>query len=447
MKKILLLIFIGVSILCQATETNLVDADSASFPYVLKNVEGSGNTLRATIFDKRESKTFTVKKGDRLKSLDESEAELTQARDFISSTMVDKKKREILKDMKNDFSKYSIPVPDFSLLHLDPLEDFLNISDKELQSNLAYLEVIDIQNDHILIKDPFRHINFKLYKNIENNQTFSKELNFKDIQLKKVSVPIMVDSIRDNDYGPLIKLSDCSLSGAYDDKYMYLYIEYDLKEPTAKHSDIYFMSYNEETLSMFYEGIKFPSYLEFDIMLSDEKEYIDYINGKRSEVDIDLWKWEYANNVNKNIPDFYVNITRNKKKLPADSDMETDNIKDSQGRNNYIYIKPDKGSVPSVFTFAPDFEQFRPISKIFIPAKINFNPTESQKDIIISSYLNNDNKESPFYQGKIRIELKRKLNTGNKDDIKISSGSTMLFKFYRPISDSIGFNDSFRLNF
>ena len=159
---------------------------------------------------------------------------------------------------------------------------------------------------------------------------------------------------------------------------------------------------------------------------------------------MDLWYWTYVNSINKNIPDFSVEMRKTRKDT---QDSEEAIFKDQNGKENYLYIRPDKGIMAEAFSYEPDFDQFMPYTKLFLPVKLNFSSSESQSDVIISTRLSNDNQDSPYFHGKAIIEIKRRLNTKNSDDIKINKGDSILFRLFNNQTKDVGFDEAFRLNF
>ncbi|MGM0608831.1 MAG: hypothetical protein ACQESP_10480 [Candidatus Muiribacteriota bacterium] len=393
------------------------------FPYqLIEVVQKSEGEYEARLYSEIEEKNITVNVGDKVRGFNFTTVERKQLNEEGESSFknqVESTYQEKLKEFsqQNNFKK-----PSFEDLNLGSIFSEIELDEEELGELEKVIEITQITPQQVVLFDTLRQ-----HKFILSNREFFEEkfklktnLNPVDLNIQKTQERIIVDANRDDIYPELVSSEDFNITGAFDDKYFYLYIEHIIAEPVMKSSEAYLLRASEGLI--YYDTYRPDDFLHLIFTLSEESALTDFVRRNKTEVNVDVWDWKYIYKYNKFLNDMF-GVFSQRKTDKGSHYVEYPVISDD-GRDKFLYLTDDEG-----FESFFDTTIYSPTNftgNYFIPQVLAPSPGLSKEDVIIALDFEEANKQSLFISGKIKIELKRPLNTGFGDDIQIRPGSSYI---------------------
>ena len=446
MKKINLLfclIFISILTFCQGVSQFVIVDNDVEFVYRITEIkETSPNVFNANLFSTIDNKNITVKQGDFLSGFNFTDDDLKIFNDIAKESAVSNKKREIENELSTFFKSKNLKIPEFSHLLLDDVIRMTEADKNRVDDLKKTIVVKEIRSGHVILEDSFRKLSFKLIFTPEDK--YQMKVNYKTTELDvvKTSSRIVVDGIKDSSYGKSVNVNGFEISTLYDNENIYFYIEYIYDEPVMKTEDLYIMKYNEDTESFYYDPVKADVFSQFVFVFFNENEIRGYLEGRQRQANFDLWEWGYYVKNSKYLNDMNGMISNQEN---VSGDYSRARIESDDRRNRFFFVAEDTGSS---FSESASFTPEMFIGDFYIPTFVNHSPGFSKEDVIaVSSFTDNT---SPYISGKISLELKRKLNTNQKDDIEFKTNSAyILLPVVRNkgINYTIDFSNSIKMNF
>ena len=422
----------------------LID-ERADFSYKIQAITDSGNgKLKASLLNRESNVVYEVSVGDNIPGFDLTDAEILHMKRIVFEDEKDKMIKSINEELSDFAKKNNVRKPDIKDLEIISAIDSKEPSREEIEKLLNFVRVREIGSNHVLLEDIYRNGFWKLTISSQKNMNLNTQTMNQELNVIKAGDFILLDAIKETGYGSELKIGNYKVSACHDNEYIYFFVEYFIDEPVIKSDELFTLKYNNEKQKYFYDAIVSEKYLTIVFMLMEESKFNDIISNKSDEMEFDVWDWEYPIRKSRYLFDTRGVFSSKRKTLPQDSDISEITINNSKNNINYLYIYPDEGnaiiedSIVSPESFLGD---------IFVPGSPSINASGSNIDII-SKVKFNDDESSAYLNGKITLEFKRKLNTGNSDDVQINKAVRYIFKpvDYREM-DSLDFSKSAKLKF